>query len=62
MFDEKAMNPLRFQSISLVVISMPFALRGFVFADMAAWATAFAALLGAVAMLALDWATDNGIL
>jgi hypothetical protein len=43
------MNPLRFQSIGLAAISMPFALRGFIATDMAAWATAFTALLGASA-------------
>lgn len=53
---------LRFQSICLAVISIPFALRGFIATDIDAWATAFAVLFVAGAILALDWATDNGIL
>lgn len=56
------MSQLRFQSVVLALISMSFALRGFVASDTAAWATAFAALLGAGVIMALDWATDNGIL
>lgn len=56
------MNPLRFQSVVLALVSIPFALRGFVAVDMAAWAAAFAALLGASGIAAVDWAIDNGIL
>lgn len=56
------MNPLRFQSIGLAVISMSFALRGYIATDMAAWGTAFTALVGACIVLALDWETDNDIL
>jgi hypothetical protein len=55
------MNPLRFQSICLAAISMPFALRGFIATDTAAWATALAALLCGGVVFALDWLTDNGI-
>jgi len=52
------MNPLRFQSICLAAVSMPFAVRGFI---AAAWATALAALLCGGVVFALDWLTDNGI-
>jgi hypothetical protein len=40
---------------------MPFALRGFIATDTAAWATALAALLCGGVVFALDWLTDNGI-
>lgn len=55
------MNPLQVQSVALALVSMPFALRGFFAADIAAWAAAFAALLGAGAIAGLDRAIDNGV-
>lgn len=56
------MNPLRTQSITLLLLSVPFAVLGFAATDMAAWATAFVSVLCAFAVMALDWAVENKIL
>lgn len=37
-------NPLRVQAVAMMLVSVPFALKGGFTHDMAAWATAFLAL------------------
>ena len=52
------MNTLKHQAIALLLISIPFAMLGFLTHDISAWVTAICTLISAFFIAAIDYKTN----